>query len=992
MRETETIARVLGHGFLHDPPHKPLVLGKGHEQIGFTLARDLFGEVDEKTRRVIHLADRFAAGADRAEWLRDLETDPVRDLVLIHPMSGRSLEFRGRDGETVQTLTLTPEDVSFARDLVEGPETDPGIRDVRQSVWHRWLTPEQIPDGEWRFWALWRFGLDTLRTAERSHPDGKRHALGRLWEVLPADTRMPHHGLFGHQSLTATLAAILAAGRRPALMRMAVGPVQPFIEAARSLADLWAGSEILARTIFEVVQEVALHWGPQAIVFPSVHGHWMLDEVFWSGLGKVVGQNASLLQEFRRLERGAEDRAEKRRRFRERAIPSLPNVCLAVVAADDGPEPAEGSSALGTRGGEALLRRCEEAVRRFWSQEIRSTLQRLHEDESLSEGDLDRALGQARRHLEVHASLVPWPDPKAGGIEVFSAPEVGWLPSASDRARTWQRIATQEGAYQPNAGTTYPLLAEATAILLDAVKRERLGPGEEAEQGLKCSLCGEREVLGSGSFVQQKAFWREWSAPWKRSGEALCGVCLWKRLVGRSPLGEGQERLRHPSTLEVAITPYKVSVCRRSRAGDEKARELRRTIERLAEVLENETWDERVFVPEQVIREAGDDEALRRFVWLDGEAFFQSIAGGRGAVDDDVPTDPEFSFPEPILWALREVRNAARKAGVPDPRPYLAVVVFDGDQMGQWINGTHPETPSLWEMVHPRARQSLSEASRGLLESISRPMTASLHGFLSRICADFAQRTVPSVIRNGGGHLVYAGGDDALWLSAPREAVELAWNLRKAFSGSLRDPGDEGAGSGRPYRLDPEAETEWYAAFGPRMSASAGMCVFHTRTPLGAALEEARRMEQEAKRQGGDRVGIAVLRRSGQTSRAVLRFGEEVRCALDLAQWFQGAEVSRSLAARLLQEFASFRGDQDPVRERGLVDVAEAFAKRVVWRRELHEQNTEDASKERERLWGLVRGLRPWNDNDLEGPWDLREWCERLSVAEFLGRASERQG
>lgn len=83
---------------LHDPPHKPLVLGRDHAEVGRRIAAAIRGrEIAEPEKRAIEEADHIASGADRAQFLRDLVVDPRRELTMIHPLDGTTLA-RERNG------------------------------------------------------------------------------------------------------------------------------------------------------------------------------------------------------------------------------------------------------------------------------------------------------------------------------------------------------------------------------------------------------------------------------------------------------------------------------------------------------------------------------------------------------------------------------------------------------------------------------------------------------------------------------------------------------------------------------------------------------------------------------------------------------------------------------------------------------------------------------------------------------------------------------
>jgi CRISPR-associated protein Cmr2 len=80
--------------------------------------------------------------------------------------------------------------------------------------------------------AYWRFGPDLAATGADTDDN---HKLGALWEVLPADTRVPDHSIWDHLDLTSAFAGAFAADPdgEAALLALSLGPVQGFIAAAR---------------------------------------------------------------------------------------------------------------------------------------------------------------------------------------------------------------------------------------------------------------------------------------------------------------------------------------------------------------------------------------------------------------------------------------------------------------------------------------------------------------------------------------------------------------------------------------------------------------------------------------------------------------------------------------------------------------------------------------------------------------------------------------
>ena len=278
---------------LHDPAEKALVLLRdpaGHENgtsraltrlLGYTnlgagdvdadndeaLARTVFKKgIPAAMYRHVQRADWWAAAADRPQWpMEDLTVGErtfkvapwaqvrwTTEPVLIHPLTGAQFDL-GQRGGLADTDFHDIKERSFdhvSALLVALDHQTPGQQD-----WKRTLL------------TLWRFAPE-LREAD----DNGR--LGELWKMLPADTRIPDHSIWDHLDLTSAFAGAFAADPQgeTALLTLSIGPVQPFIAAARKMEDLWAGSHLLARLSWEAMRVVCEQLGPDAILFPRLRG------------------------------------------------------------------------------------------------------------------------------------------------------------------------------------------------------------------------------------------------------------------------------------------------------------------------------------------------------------------------------------------------------------------------------------------------------------------------------------------------------------------------------------------------------------------------------------------------------------------------------------------------------------------------------------------------------------------------------------------------
>lgn len=822
--------------YLHDPPDKPLALGRdeGHAAWGRELAARLGAaptpEEQDCWEALVARADRLAAGADRSALL------PRQEVVideLRHPLSGRAIEL----------------------DEARLDLRDEKLREVaRQALGEEFaeLAKRTAGDAQAAFLGLW--GVLPARLRSRRGPRELRGA----WDLLPAETRMPNHPVPAHQALVAALTTVLAAGDTAAVLSFSVGPVQRFIAQARRASDLWAGSVILAQAILAAAQPLAEELGPDHVVFPALRSSrtflaWLVKRSRWQARLQALWPGDDLPD--------------------PEQLGSLPNRLLAIV-------PAARAREFGER--------CEHCVRSWWERFVLDQARWLEDHTSELPGYVAMAGAQADGHLRITWAASPWPlvetlseGPEA--VRVAAWGRGGRLPEPVERyvqIIAGARTAPGGGSkpFQPNGGLLYSACYESVERLAAAVKRApRHVP--RAEGGLKCSLCGERAVVGSAiQFAEQRERWRRLREGLERGaetrgllrrGEALCGVCWAKRRFGFEARGQGV-----PSTAEIAAAPFKARLLE-TLDRDEGSAALRGAAQALVRAVQHDG------------REAFVVPALRR--WKSVPGLLGELARVPGEVLLAYPREDREPDAEPVspgvIRAASELRAAAERCGIPPPRPYLAVLVLDGDEMGRWLSGAKAQPLRCY--LSDRTRQELEsqfrEWSLEELLSLPWPMTPALHGAFSEACGVFSQRTARRTVEDEAlGVLVYAGGDDVLALvpigpgpNTPEQASEIARRLRFRFSGHVRRPARGGGDEVHPARevgfvLDQQGVG---LAFGGRATASAGIAVFHHRWPLGRALEAARVAEEYAKEVlGRDALGLTILRRSGQTTQTGLGF------------------------------------------------------------------------------------------------------------------------
>ncbi|WNJ18623.1 type III-B CRISPR-associated protein Cas10/Cmr2 [Pontibacter sp. G13] len=156
------------------------------------------------------------------------------------------------------------------------------------------------------------------------------------------------------------------------------------------------------------------------------------------------------------------------------------------------------------------------------------------------------------------------------------------------------------------------------------------------------------------------------------------------------------------------------------------------------------------------------------------------------------------------------------------PAPYYALVSFDGDKMGEWLNGI----------------------SKGVKED----QLMSYHQKLSALFSKFAGYA-KEYVDQGRGKTVYAGGDDFLGFLHVNTLLETMEHLRVEFNSMVADPIKSDYGIGGKDRL----------------SFSVGIIIAHYKMPLNSVVQQAKEVEKVAKKKGGrDAFAIRVIKHSGE--------------------------------------------------------------------------------------------------------------------------------
>ncbi len=323
--------------------------------------------------------------------------------------------------------------------------------------------------------GLERLYLSLWRELIHSLMDGQNDTahLGQLWELLPADTRVPDHSIWEHKRITSAIAGALP---EPAFLLFAIGPVQEFIATARKTQDLWVGSYLLSYLSWTAMRVVAEEFGPDSLIFPDLCGQpfadrWLIDE-------KGLTLNDPLEDEL--------------------SSPTLPNRFFAIV-----PEESV----------ESIASKAKEEVRNRFISICNSIKNELEKRIGITPNEWESLWDrQINDFIETYWAALPVTD-YSKFLDIYK--ELMGIKGNWEFDELLRQY--KERGFEPNIGTLYGMVYRLTEKALGSRKSLR-DFRQTDEPNYKCTLCGVREPVHPGSyngnncsedFGALRGFWQE---------------------------------------------------------------------------------------------------------------------------------------------------------------------------------------------------------------------------------------------------------------------------------------------------------------------------------------------------------------------------------------------------------------------------------------------------------------------------------------------------
>ena len=375
-----------------------------------------------------------------------------------------------------------------------------------------------------RFLAIWRLLPETFA---KTYPDSAH---------LPSDWRLPDHTIWQQAQINSGVCSAFTSASGPALFSFSFGPVQSFIEAARSVRDLWSGSTILSWLSFQAMIPVIENYGPSSVIFPSLRGVPLVD--LWLESHDILKNshfklNAQICQ-----------------------ISCLPNRFIAIVPFDES---------------ESLTQKCKESFQDGWDSLTKYVHDHINHKCKKGWPNWDQYWGnQTTDFFDAHYAVLPYHDcNETIGALLFSNND---NHLSSSRFHTicenWPSSGDHKSYYYFNK--SWPVLIEMISRLIETKRNLRNIPQgiNASDDGMipqKCSLIGTQEQMGPGNFLESRKFWDAMYSETQddrvriREGERFGAIALTKRFASpflEREMGLSNSSPRFPDTATIAAQEW----------------------------------------------------------------------------------------------------------------------------------------------------------------------------------------------------------------------------------------------------------------------------------------------------------------------------------------------------------------------------------------------------------------------------------------------------
>lgn len=793
------------------------------------------------------------------------------------------------------------------------------ISPVLPTITARYLGPiASWDDAENVFWWYWRFYPELLSMQDQN-------AL-----LYPAHTIIPD---CPEHSYRATVSALVGAmfpdgwsdssPDRPYLLLFTFSPVQEFIKASRKFLDFWAGSYLLHYLGAKLCWYIALNYGPDAVITPSLWSQEIIDALI------VREKYADFTADFDRLTNGHPVSRFQNQESTSLSTAGFPNVITALV-------PKSHVEKLGTELADRLqfewqdiadnvrshIRgRVSEKVaadkdkEKIWkaiasefasSQDPNPYLEELDKWQNLASWEWSRLWdAQISNTWESYWTAVPLGHPDEPlEISLKSNLAENWKASQQEIAQSRAdkpipSTAEEETYEQLNVGTWWGSLQARLGQSIQAVKNTRTwqippAPGERSSLSGQFSavhpnlLYNNKFCEGGGLPASSlRLFWRVMAEVYPglfNGAEKLNALELTKRMawqyggvaaslgIQNPDISEEDEDyeswMRFPNLSSIASARF-------AHDNPQKVKEYWEILRKLIEKQGNFYSEQKKRFRAKTRRPFQVPKADRSInpEGTKGKDYNGVMFSSKWLAEDMGLQGQKVN----ILRTLVDKAHQDCGFGDGSPADWWAIALADGDGMGKYVSGS-----KLKQYEEYIVKKQVSEESRNAegwdeLLATRKRMGPATHVGLNRALLDFSNRLVPYLTeKRFCGKVVYSGGDDVMALLPLEDLPAYLLSLRAAWCGGQDPEGEfdsEGgywqakniAGKGLPDRP--------LFTMGQDATMSVGIAIAYKSVPLPTVLETLWTAEKDRAKKlpGKDGLCFRVIYGGGNVLEALMK-------------------------------------------------------------------------------------------------------------------------
>nr|WP_275973888.1 type III-B CRISPR-associated protein Cas10/Cmr2 [Argonema galeatum] len=874
----------------------------------------------------IHLADYIASASDRGAigCVTASINYGKNGLEISHLLSGEKLRWKVKQHEEI---------IGDRKNYLQTQETKllHAIPDITKT------------DIKRLFWWLWR-----------CLPEAACQQLqDNTLLLMPAETRLPDSSIWSHASITAALAGALAGYHltpadiekkwpsdktlsHPYLATFSFTPVQELIKASRKTRDFWAGSWLLHYISAAVSWKLAMQYGPDTLIYPSLYQQPLID--LW------------LLQKYPEFQHWIETPTS-----RSLLTAGFPNVLVLVLPKDKVAD---------------AMQTAKQTVKETWHNLGKLVFDELQNEKkwmpdlqpnsstwfnwlnaqwqsywsAVPIGKEGEELKNAAIPKERESEFQPWldaqnqayiPNPKDN---LFHDDEIAFLREAYQ-----QRLERQGRKFSVNVGSWWPKIFDQTRFALAAVKNARTWQIPTAF-GPRSTISGLGPVVHPGADwiteAETKKYWQQQAGLFDGREQLNATETVKRTLEEILPelLGIEEDKIAasYPD-LTAGVAGY-------LKVNAEDINHQQNFDTACQDILEKFDWAKNALADMRSkwgIPWIDNDNTPKKYHprllnagWLVEDAETPEIT----ALQKSLKTEKDPVIISEITQEINKIKTEYRQnvqqvidTYYPNNNPadWYVLAAGDGDGMSEWLKG---EKMKPYRQYIASNLATKGETFQKFLD-LSKRMGPSTHSALSRALLDFSNKLVPYLTEERyAGRLIYSGGDDVLAYTNLWEWDNWLWDIRQCFRGD-KDTQNEFNNEGDYWRwkdgkLPEDLVDRPLFTMGTKATISFGIVIANQAVPLAIALENMWEAEKEGAKKHlspdgkyKDAVQIRILYSNGNILKATAKFDT-------FQQWKELLTVIDDLEPAIFEQAAQLWTQHPAPVSSAILPWAKAFCSR----------------------------------------------------------------